>query len=121
MKENLLAVLLIAAIIVGGAIYLNLDEDVNGDYTPSERCLEIVEHEDLEESIECRCESPENYDVDLNVSERIRDVTYVNDVVVCSTEVGEDLVFPLREINETALEDTDLNVSDIEEDLEVLD
>ncbi len=121
MKENLMALILIAVVVVGGAIYFSLDDDINGEYTPSERCLEIVEHEHLMDSIECRCVSPENFDVDANVSERVRDVTYVNDVIVCSTELEEDLVFPLREINESALEETDLDESDIEDDIDMLD
>ncbi len=122
-KKNVFWIIVAAVLIVFIVQGLNFEtgtSPVEG-YEPSEMCLEIVEHEELDESLDCYCESPELFDID-DVEPQVAEVTYVEDVLVCESDYfDDDLIYPLRIINEDALEDSELNESDIEESVEGLE
>ncbi len=115
-KENLIVFVLVIVILAGAIQIFRMEEETDADYSPSDRCLEVVEHQDLDESLDCYCKSPEGYVFD-DVPEEVKEVTYVTDVIVCELDVGEDLEMAIWEIDEQALEESDLDEEDLPDDM----
>ena len=120
-KEDLAVVLMV--VVVGLAVFMYRTRG-NGtgtsDYAPSDFCLEVVSGAESNLStkytgVECRCIDPAPYRNDTTTPSKVRNVTYIRDVVTCSADQLErDLVFPLLTINETKLSESGINRSYVE-------
>lgn len=113
--------LVILVVVVGVAVFMfNSGKGSDQDYQPSEYCLDVVEGAESNLStkytgVECECISPGPYRNDTSTPEKVRNVTYIDDVVSCKVDqMDKDLVFPLLTVNESRLENSGLNRSDID-------
>lgn len=117
-KEDMALGLFVVVVLVTVAVFNSGGNKGNG-YEPTDFCLEVVANAETNLStmytnVECECISPEPYRNDKSTPAKVRNATYIRDVVKCSAkELEEDLIFPILTVNESRINSSKLNSTQI--------